>query len=206
MREEWAKTVQEEWMDAHRAFVMNPSLKRPVWLRQAALMAIDSGAARGASMAVVHDAIKSAHLPASLVNLVVDRLVEDGHVHREKVQTAGRPRVQMWSFRHAPEEVRDAMARRGLGTDYSRPFWAGKPQDALILDVLRLVPDTKLKAREIQVAAWQIYVDASLDMDRVLFKGPGDACLTYAGMKKKLTGMVQMRQLRSNEKIDAFCL
>jgi hypothetical protein len=132
--------------------------------------------------------------------------VEDGHVHRERIETAGRPRIQMWSFRHAPEEVRDAMAKRGLRTDFNRPFWAGKPRERIIRDVLGFASGETWKVREIEVAAWQIYVDADKAMDEVLFRGPGDCRLNYAEMKKMLVGMVRMRQLRSNAKIDAFCL
>lgn len=196
----------EEWMDEHRAFLGRPSGRRPVWLRQMTLMTIDAGGVNSAPMAAVHDTVKSGHMPAKLVNLVVDRLVEDGHVHRERIQTAGRPRTKLWSFRHAPDEVRDAMAKRGLGTDFSRPFWAGKMREQIIRDVLRLVPNVPLKVREIEVAAWQLYVDADAEMDRVLFRGPGDRRLTYAEMKKMLVGMVRRHELRSNEKIDAFCL
>jgi hypothetical protein len=198
--------MQEEWLAQHREFMGGESDHRPTELRRRALVAIDAGGVNGATMADVHRALKSAHLPAKLVNLVVDRLIEDGHVHRKKILTAGRPRVQMWSFRHAPEEVRDAMAERGLRTDFSRPFWAGKRQEQIIRDVLWRLRGIEMKVRDIEVAAWQIYVDADRAMDDEIFKRPGGGLLGYGELKKLLARMALYRQIQTNEKGDAFSL
>lgn len=201
-----SEEMQKEWLEEHAAFLKSGIIEAPVALRQKVSIAINAGKADGLTMAAVHQVIKSAHLPAKLVNMIVDRLVDDGHVHRERIMTAGRPRVQLWSYRCAPKEARDAMAKRGLRMDYSRPFWMGKTRDMLIKDILRLVPNTELKVREIEIAAWQIYVDANSDMDRVLFEGHGGERLTYAEMKKLLKHMVLMRQIKSNARINAFTL
>jgi hypothetical protein len=196
----------DEWMGKHQAFMAREIRFRPVEIRRRALVAIDAGGADGAPMGDVHRAIKSAHLPAWLINLVVGRLVEDGHVHRERMQTGGRPSVRLWSFRHAPPKELHEMAGRGLGVedDFTRPRWAGMIQENIIVDVLRRVGGEDVHVRDMEIAAGQIYVDADGKMAKELFRLKKDKELTKGQMHKLLLGMALQRRILHNAEVDAF--
>lgn len=198
----------DEWLGQHRAFLKRETAFRPAEVRRRALVAIDAGGVDGAPLGDVHRAIKSAHLPAWLINLIVDRLVADGHVYRERIETGGRPRIQMWSFRHAPEGVRLEMAGRGLGVDddFTRPRWDGMSQENIIVDVLRWIRGEKLRARDLVMAAGHVYVDANGKMAVELFKGRDGAELTKGEMHKLLLSMASRRRIWRDMEDDAFYL
>jgi hypothetical protein len=197
----------DEWMGKHLAFMARDGGGcRPEKIRCRALVAIDAGGADGATMADVHVAIRGARMPAWLVNLVVDRLVEDGHVHRVREPTAGRPRVRMWSFRHAPDEVRADMAYAGVwaDNDFTRPRWAGMIQENIIVDVLRRVRGEDVQVKDLEIAAGQIYADANAKLAIELFRWKKDKELTRGQMHKLLMGMAAQRRIIHNAEVDAF--
>lgn len=200
--------MMDEWLGQHRAFMKRETAFRPAEVRRRALVAIDAGGAGGVSMADVHASMRSARLPAWLVNLVVDRLVADGHVHRVRVETAGRPRIQMWSYQNAPEEVRPDMAYAGVwsSNDFSRPRCDGMIQENIIIDVLRRIGDNEARIRDLDMAAGQVYVDANAHMSLELFRRRGGGVLTKGQMHKLLMSMVRQRWIRQNAEGDAFRL
>lgn len=198
--------MMDEWLGQHLAFMGHPADYRPTELRRRALLAIDAGGVGGVPMGDVHRALASAHLPARVVNLVVDRLVADGHVHRVRVETAGRPRVQMWSFRHAPEEVRPEMAYTGVWApqDYSRLRWAGKDRESIVVEVLGSIRGIMLSVRGIEAAAGQIYIDAGRRLTRALYQGKRDGILKPGQVKAILQNMALRRLIMPNEFGDEF--
>lgn len=195
-------------MGKHLGFMRPTDGYRPTELRRRALVAIDAGGADGAPMGDVHRAIKSAHLPAKVVNLVVDRLVADGHVHREVIQTGGRPRVQLWSFRHAPDGVRGDMAYTGVWAphDYSRLRWAGKDREIIVIEVLGSVRGIELGLRDIEIAAGQIYADENADMGITLYRGKNGRIMKPGQVKADLRRMVLHRLILQNEFGDEFSI
>lgn len=199
---------QDAWLGRHLAFMAKTSRFRPQEIRRRALVAIDAGGPGGAAMADVHRAVKGARMPAWLVNMVVDRLVEDGHACREVIPTLGRPRVQVWSFRHAPAERLLDMAKlsRGVDEDYTRPRWEGMVQENILIDVLRQSRGEELRVKDLEIAAWQIYADANGAMSKEMFRGGNGVELTKGQMKKLLMGLVRQRYIRCNAEEDAFCL
>jgi hypothetical protein len=203
------KSDYDVWLERHLAFMATPTPKfRPQEIRRRALVAIDAGGKDGASMADVHRAIKSAHLPPWLIKLVVDRLVEDGHVHKEIIPTAGRPRVQMWSFRYAPtKELWGMLAlSRGVDKDFTRPRWEGKSQENIIRDVLRLINGEELRVRDLEMAAGQLYADASRAMGNELLVGKKGVQLTKGQVKAIFVGMARGygSKIKINKDGDAF--
>ena len=202
--------MRDEWLEKHVGFMVSKgdALYRPTELRRRALVAIDAGGAEGATMADVHRAVKSAHLSAKVVNMIVDRLVDDGHVHRERIMTAGRPRVQMWAFRHAPEEVRGDMAYTGVWAplDHARLRWAGKDREAIVIEVLKSIRGVSLGLREIEIAAGQVYVDECVEMGLTLYRGPKGRIMKPGQVKADLKRMVQHRLILVNEFGDEFSI
>lgn len=198
--------LEKEWSEKHAAFIGKKCSYRPEELRQRALVAINAGGPDGVAMTAVHKALASAHLPACLVNLIVDRLVDDGHAHRVREPTAGRPRVRMWSFRHAPEDVRSDMAYTGVWAphDFSRMRWEGKSRENIIIEVLRAMKGAMLDVRCIEAAAGQIYIDADRKLVRVLYQGKLDNILTPGKVKAILCKMAQQRIILCNEHGDEF--
>lgn len=199
--------LEKEWSEKHAAFLGKKCSYRPEELRQRALVAIDAGGAEGAAMADVHRALVSAHLPACLVNLIVDRLVDDGHVRRVREPTAGRTRVRMWSFRNAPEDARSDMAYTGVWAphDFRRLRWEGKCRENIIIEVLSAMDGEKLDVRGIDAAAGQLYVDACRAMNTELFLGRGGKEMTKGQMKASLQKMAMQRVIYSNAEGDKFC-
>lgn len=198
--------LEKEWSEKHAAFIGKRCHYRPEELRQRALVAIDAGGAEGAAMADVHRALSTARLPACLVNLIVDRLVDDGHVHRVREPTAGRTRVRMWSFRNVAPEIAEDMAYRGVWAphDFSRMRWDGKCRENIIIEVLRAMDGEKLDVRGIEAAAGQLYADACGTMNTELFLGRGGKQLTKGKMKALLMGMAVQRVIHSNAAGDMF--
>ncbi len=196
----------DEWMDKHVAFMARPVGYRPTELRRRALVAIDAGGASGAPIGDVHRAIKSAHLPAKVINLVADRLVADGHVHRERIQTAGRPRVQLWSFRHAPDEVRADMAYTGVWAphDYGRLRWAGKDREQIVVEVLWSIRGISLGLRDIEIASGQIYADENERLGIALYSGINGKIMRPGKVKDDLRRMALHRLILQNEFGDEF--
>lgn len=197
--------VIEQWLKDHIEFTRHESSFPPEELRRKALYAIEVSGQDGASMAMVHQAVKSKRPAAAAVGLIVDRLVADGHVHRVTIQTAGRPRVQMWAFRHVLEDpdaqdIAFDMAQRGVSAecDYRRLRWAGKSQQYLIREVLGAARDRDLDVKGLIVAAGQVYVDADAHLIRAMFKGAKNdrgehTAMTNREMDKFLWGMAQQR-------------
>jgi hypothetical protein len=198
----------DEWMSKHAAFLKPVDDYRPVELRRRALVAIDAGGPDGAPLGDVHRAIKSAHLPAKVIHLMVDRLVADGHVHREVIQTGGRPRTQLWSFRHAPEAVRDDMAYTGVWAahGYGRMRWAGKDREAIVIEVLGAVGGASLSLSGIEAAAGQLYVDAGRGLVGALYRGKKLSLLKPGKVKAELRKMALYRLIRENEFGDEFSI
>jgi hypothetical protein len=203
---------QEEWMGRHVAFLKKGDSFKPTQLRWKALKAIDAGGADGVAMTAVHKALASLHPPGWLINLTIDRLMADGHVHRGQVQTGGRPRVQMWSFRHAPEVVRSDMAYTGVWAahDFSRLRWDGKCRENIVIEVLRALSGRMLSVRQIEAAAGQLYIDANVAMVSTLYRGkpinpvtPGKI-LTPGKVREILNGMARQHEIVCNEHGDEF--
>lgn len=195
-------------MRKHVAFMRRAASYRPTELRRRALVAIDAGGADGAPMGAVHRALASAHLPAKVLNLVVDRLVADGHVHRVRVETGGRPRIHLWSFRHASDGVRDAMAYTGVWAphDYSRMRWAGKDREGIVIEVLGSVRGIELGLRDIEIAAGQIYADENADMGITLYRGKSGRIMKPGQVKADLRRMALHRLILQNEFGDEFSI
>lgn len=204
--------IEIEWSGKHAAFLAVPKAPKhphkPTEMRLRAIRAIDAGGVDGATMADVCKALCSAHLPAFLINKVVDRLVDDGHVRRVREATGGRPRVRLWSYRNvAPEHSLD-MAHTGVWApqDYTRLRWAGKSRETLIIEVLRSVEIGKmLDVRAIEGTAGQIYIDADRHLSRVLFENDRGKYMTKGQMRRMLMGMVRNRLIMSNDEGDEFC-
>lgn len=198
--------LEKEWSEKHAAFIGQTHIYRPEELRRRALVAIDAGGPGGVAMSIVHKALASAHLPACLVNLIVDRLVDDGHVHRVREPTAGRTRVRLWSFRHAPEDVRSDMAYTGVWAshDFGRMRWEGKCRENLIIEVLGTLSGKMLNVRGIEAAAGQLYVDANAKLVRALYRGKADKILTPGQVKAILQKMALQRTILCNEHGDEF--
>lgn len=195
-------------MGKHLAFMRPMDDYRPTELRRRALVAIDAGGADGAPLGDVHRALASARLPAKVVNLVVDRLAADGHVHREVIQTGGRPRVQLWSFRHAPEAVRPDMAYTGVWAphDHSRMRWAGKERESIVIEVLGSVKGTSLSLSGIEAAAGQLYADAGRGLVGALYRGKKLSLMKPGKVKAELRKMAMHRMILQNEFGDEFSI
>lgn len=200
---------QKEWLGKHLAFMkQDGAVYRPTKLRQRALVAIDAGGPDGVPMGDVHRALASAHLPAKVINMIADRLVADGHAYRERVETGGRPRVQMWSFRHAPEAVRDDMAYTGVWAPHShaRLRWYGKDREAIVIEVLGAIRGVSLGVKDIEIAAGQLYLDEDERMGGALYRGRNRGILTLGQMKAELRKMALHRIIRQNEFGDEFSI
>jgi hypothetical protein len=152
------------FLQKHRAFMNRDSEVRGQSIQIRALKAIDAGGAEGVAMAAVHKALMSARLAPQVIRLVVDRLEDMGYIYRERIETAGRPRIQMWSFRNmaeqAPElrrarERMSSMLNNSLKDDV-RPEWEGVERGDLFADILRRTGG-ELNLKDMEVAACQLY-------------------------------------------------
>lgn len=154
-----------EWLKKHMAFMAKdvsrhgiPGVTLPI----RALKAIDAGGPDGVPMGAVHKALMSARLSPGVIRLITERLEEDGHITRRVFQTGGRPRVQMWSFRHVldnplfdgdvAEDMSNNGGRGGRGTH------AGKVRKRIFQEVIKAATGD-LSIKDIEVGAYQIYSD-----------------------------------------------
>jgi hypothetical protein len=161
----------------HRAFMNRDSVVRGQSVQIRALKAIDAGGVDGVAMGDVHRALASSRLAPQVIRLVVERLEDMGHIYRERIETGGRPRIQMWSFRSVaalPKESMEYRVRMSCMMSNSlkeddRPDWEFYQRGDLFVDILsRTGGDLNIK--DMEVAACQLYAGNPAEMARHLTK------------------------------------
>lgn len=162
-----------KWLSEHVAVMGQCTGVKGFDLPIRALRMIDSGGLDGVPMSRVHKALMGARLAPGVIRLIIDRLVAEGHVHRVEIPTAGRRRIQMWSFRTIaadPEKCELALdlAQRGRDGPVGLLRWEGKTRQKLCQEVVQAAGGD-LSIKDIEVGAFQIYSDID---------GRGSALLT----------------------------